>query len=144
MGANLLPHLGEKKMKIKHIALIGVVGLIAAIFIAANFTSAQPQSTQQTSSTQDISKAGVQNVELSFKNYEYQLNPSTLERGVPVRMEVDLSSVTGCMRDVVIPAFGVRKLVGPGNNIIEFVPDKSGTFNIACSMNMGRGTFIVE
>lgn len=89
------------------------------------------------------SNGEVQNVKLSYENYEYKLSPSTLKQGVPVRMEVDLNTVTGCMRSVVINSFGVRQTVREGDNIIEFTPDKSGTFNIVCSMNMGRGTFNV-
>ena len=85
----------------------------------------------------------VQDVKLSFVNYEYKLEPSTLTAGVPVRMIVDMSTVYGCMRDVRIPAFGVSKYVKEGDNVIEFTPNKSGTFNIMCSMNMGRGTFLV-
>ncbi len=86
---------------------------------------------------------GFQEVILSFENYEYKLTPSTLVAGVPVKMNVDLQSVFGCMRDVRIPAFGVSKYVTKGDDIIEFTPTKSGTFNIVCSMNMGRGTFTV-
>lgn len=84
-----------------------------------------------------------QEVKLSFKNYEYVLEPSNLKKDVPVKMIVDLDSVYGCMRDIVIPQFNVKKYVKEKDNIIEFIPNKAGTFNIACSMNMGRGTFIV-
>jgi plastocyanin domain-containing protein len=43
----------------------------------------------------------------------------------------------------VISAFNVRKTFTTASNTIEFTPDKTGTFNIACSMNMYRGTFSV-
>jgi len=59
-------------------------------------------------------------------------------------MEVDLSTVQGCMQTVEIPAFNVEKYVKPGDNVIEFTPNKAGVFNIACSMGMGRNTFTVE
>lgn len=88
-------------------------------------------------------QGGVQNVKLSLENGQYQLSPSTLKKGVPVNMEVDLSTVTGCMTSVTIPGFNVRKYVSPGDNIISFTPDKAGTFYIACSMGMGRNTFTV-
>jgi heme/copper-type cytochrome/quinol oxidase subunit 2 len=85
----------------------------------------------------------VQNVELSFDDEGYVITPNTLKKGVPVRMTVNTNTVTGCMRDVVIKDFGVRKYITPSDNIIEFTPDKEGTFLIACSMNMGRGFFSV-
>jgi uncharacterized protein len=86
---------------------------------------------------------GYQHVELYFINYEYKLVPENLIVGVPVRMEVDLDSVWGCMRAIMIPAFNVRQLVSENNNIVEFTPTRTGKFNILCSMNMGRGQFRV-
>jgi plastocyanin domain-containing protein len=47
------------------------------------------------------------------------------------------------MQSVTMPSFGVRKYVSEGDNIIEFTPDKSGNFDIVCSMGMGRQTFSV-
>lgn len=86
----------------------------------------------------------IQNVKLSMQGWEYKLEPSTLKEGVHVKLEVDMDNVRGCMRDIVINEFGVRKFVNENDNIIEFVPTKSGTFSIVCSMNMGRGSFSVE
>jgi uncharacterized protein len=85
----------------------------------------------------------VQLVTLSFDTAGYVITPNTLKVGVPVKMTVDTNTVTGCMRDVVIKDFGVRKYITPEDNVIEFTPDKTGTFLIACSMNMGRGYFSV-
>ena len=85
----------------------------------------------------------VQDVTLTFENYAYVLTPSSLKLGVPVRMNVDMNTVYGCMRDIRIPAFGVNQYVKEGANIVEFTPTKAGEFQIACSMNMGRGKFKV-
>ena len=86
---------------------------------------------------------GYQHVELYFINYEYKLVPENLIAGIPVRMEVDMDTVYGCMRAIMIPAFNVRKYVNDNDNIVEFTPTKTGVFNIMCTMNMGRGTFRV-
>ncbi|MFT4309621.1 MAG: hypothetical protein ACMXYL_03985 [Candidatus Woesearchaeota archaeon] len=86
---------------------------------------------------------GYQQVTLYFINYEYKLVPENLLVGVPVKMTVDLETVYGCMRAVMIPAFNVRKFVNENDNIILFTPDRTGNFNILCTMNMGRGTFRV-
>jgi hypothetical protein len=88
--------------------------------------------------------AGVQDVTLTLdSNYDYLLMPSTLKKGVPVRMTVDMDKVVGCAASIVIPDFGVRKLVSRADNVITFTPDKTGAFVIHCSMNMYRGTFQV-
>src|SRR3989339_1930213 len=82
----------------------------------------------------------VQIVKLKTEGSGYVLEPSTFKKGVPVRIEADMSKMLGCSRTVVISAFNVRKTVSNSDNIIKFTPDKAGTFNIACSMNMYRGT----
>jgi hypothetical protein len=88
-------------------------------------------------------KDGVQEVTLRMEGWKYIMEPATLQKGIPVKMTVDLKTVTGCMTDIVIPSFNVRKVVRQGDNVIEFTPDKTGDFRMACSMNMGKGTFSV-
>jgi plastocyanin domain-containing protein len=85
----------------------------------------------------------VQNVKLTFDANGYVLTPSTLTKGVPVKMDVDLATVKGCMRTVVISAFNVKKTVKDGDTTIEFTPTKTGKIDIVCGMNMGKGSFTV-
>jgi hypothetical protein len=85
----------------------------------------------------------IQNVKLSVVGGKYILTPSVLKKDIPVRLEADLTTVVGCSRDIVISSFDVRKYVKEKDNIITFTPTKTGTINIACSMNMYRGTFTV-
>ncbi len=85
----------------------------------------------------------VQVVKLSFDDKGYVATPSSVTRGVPVRMDVDLDTVKGCMRTVVIDAFGVKQTVKAGATTIEFTPTKSGPIQIVCGMNMGKGQFTV-
>lgn len=85
----------------------------------------------------------VQIVKLYVQGGSYVIEPAQLKKGIPVRLEADINRMPGCSKDVVISAFGVRKYVKTGDNIIEFTPDKTGTISIACSMNMYRGQFEV-
>ena len=85
----------------------------------------------------------VQLVKLSFDDKGYVVTPSTVTKGVPVKMEVDLDTVKGCMRTVVIDAFKVKQTVKAGATTIEFTPTKSGPIQIVCGMNMGKGQFTV-
>jgi len=82
-------------------------------------------------------------VRLSFDDKGYVVTPSSVTRGVPVKMEVDLDTVKGCMRTVVIDAFDVKQTVKAGATTIEFTPTKSGPIQIVCGMNMGKGQFTV-
>jgi len=85
----------------------------------------------------------VQNVKLTFDDKGYVVTPPTVVKDVPVKMDVDLTTVKGCMRTVVISAFNVKKTVKEGDTTIEFTPTKTGKIEIVCGMNMGHGTFTV-
>ena len=85
----------------------------------------------------------VQVVKLAFDAKGYVVTPSTVTKGIPVRMEVDLATVKGCMRTVVINAFDVKKTVKSGDTTIEFTPTRTGPIQIICGMNMGKGSFTV-
>jgi plastocyanin domain-containing protein len=87
--------------------------------------------------------SAVQVVKLTFDDKGYVVTPSTMTKGVPVKMEVDLGTVKGCMRTVVINAYNVKQTVKDGATTIEFTPTKSGKIDIICGMNMGKGWFTV-
>jgi len=91
----------------------------------------------------DKASAKAQVVKLTFDDKGYVVTPSTVTRGIPVRMDVDLGTVKGCMRTVVINAFNVKQTVKDGATTIEFTPTKSGKIDIICGMNMGKGWFTV-
>ena len=129
------------KIGTKHLVFVGLI-IIAAVFlfstgwknnlgITGNVVKAVPVNGE------------VQNVVLTMGSQGYVMTPDTLKKDVPVRMEVDMNSVVGCTRDVVIPSLGVKEYVTENNNIIEFTPTKKGEIPIRCSMNMARGSFTV-
>ncbi|MEM4260136.1 MAG: cupredoxin domain-containing protein [Candidatus Woesearchaeota archaeon] len=136
----------ENKMN-KYLIMGGaiLIFLFIGIFSIKNFAfgAVDTNRIKTPSQTTQLQTGEVQNVGLSMANGYYVINPSILKVGVPVRMEVDMNTVVGCARDFTIPAFGVRKYVIEGDNIIKFTPTKTGTFNIVCSMNMYKGSFIV-
>ncbi|MBS3091451.1 cupredoxin domain-containing protein [Candidatus Pacearchaeota archaeon] len=115
--------------------------IIFVIVVAGIFVFFRTNIASGISASKSYSNAQV--VKLSVSGSSYILSPSTVKKGAPVRMEADMSKLPGCSKSIVIAAFNVRKVLSDKDNIIEFVPDKAGTFNIACSMNMYRGTFTV-
>ncbi len=93
----------------------------------------------------DVGKTGVRVIRMTQDATGY--HPSTfptLEAGVPVRLIVDSTESYTCATSFVIPQFGIRKQLKPGENIIEFTPKKSGSIPFSCSMGMYRGVFRVE
>jgi len=119
-----------------------IKGMVVALLVVPVLAvvSARAAGDPQVSTSQDKK---VQNVKLSFDDKGYVVTPPTVTKGVPVKMEVDLDTVKGCMRTVVISAFDVKKTVKTGETTIEFTPTKSGKIDIICGMNMGKGMFTV-
>jgi plastocyanin domain-containing protein len=113
---------------------------VAAVVLAVAFFAAPGAVLAQAGKDQ---AKPVQLVKLSFDDKGYVVTPSTVTKGVPVKMDVDLDTVKGCMRTVVIDAFNVKQTVKAGATTIEFTPTKSGPIQIVCGMNMGKGQFTV-
>ena len=83
-------------------------------------------------------------VQLSVQGTTYYPNPIRVKVGVPVQLVADINNMPGCSKSIVMPEFGVNKYLSAGDNMIEFTPSKSGTFQFSCSMNMYHGQIIVE
>jgi plastocyanin domain-containing protein len=83
-------------------------------------------------------------VKLSVQGTTYYPNPIRVKVGVPVQLVADLKNMPGCSKSIVIPEFGINKYLKAGDNVIEFTPNKSGTFQFSCSMNMYQGQIVVE
>jgi plastocyanin domain-containing protein len=88
--------------------------------------------------------AKVQVVKLTVDDKGYVATPSTVVKNVPVRMEVDMNTVKGCNRTVVINAFNVKQTVKDGATAFEFTPTRTGKIEIVCGMNMTKGAFTVN
>jgi plastocyanin domain-containing protein len=116
-------------------SIVGVAALATAVVFAPGGYAAAQAGKEQ------VKK--VQLVTLSFDDKGYVVTPPTVTKGVPVKMDVDLDTVKGCMRTVVIDAFNVKQTVKAGATTIEFTPTKSGPIQIVCGMNMGKGQFTV-
>ncbi len=119
------------------------VGTAAAISTYDANTNAASANAAAGSDNVAASSSDVQVVKLSVQGSNYVLTPNTVKKGIPVRIEADVSSLPGCSRSIVMSAFNVRASFTSSNNAVEFTPNKAGTFNIACSMNMFKGQLTV-
>ncbi len=86
---------------------------------------------------------GVQTVTTTLSTGSYE--PIILGKGVPVRwiIQAEKGNINGCNNEIVIPEFDKQKELEPGDNVIEFTPDKIGTFTYSCWMGMIRSTITV-
>lgn len=90
-----------------------------------------------------IVKEGVQVIHSTLSPGSY---PSiTVQAGMPVKWVIDApkGSINGCNYKLYINEYGIEHQFKSGENIIEFTPTKSGTFNYSCWMGMIRGTIAV-
>jgi len=122
-------------MTVRNMLALAVAFSFAVVVGSAQAPSAPAKPSQE--------QKQVQKVKLSFDDKGYVVTPSTLTKGVPVEMDVDLDTVKGCMRTVVIASLNVKKTVKTGDTLIAFTPDKAGNVPVICGMNMGKGAFTV-
>ncbi len=120
------------------VAAIIVLGLIVTAFV--NLADKQSELAQPT----PIDTTNAQIVSVKVIGSQYVMNPPTIKQGMPTIFEFDMSTVQGCARSVVLPDFKVRKSLSAQDNKIEFLPLQTGTYRIACSMNMYTGSFNVQ
>lgn len=75
----------------------------------------------------------------------YQPSEVKLKKGVPVRLRFIRKDTGGCSEELVIPDFGVKKtLPALAETVVEFTPDKAGTFPFTCGMGMLKGQLVVN
>ena len=75
---------------------------------------------------------------ITTKLSPYGYTPITVKAGIPVKWTIraEAGSINGCNNVMVIPHFKIEKELIPGDNIIEFIPKKSGVFPYSCWMGM--------
>ncbi|MBR1403553.1 MAG: sulfite exporter TauE/SafE family protein [Treponema sp.] len=115
--------------------------------------SAATQGTEQKSSPKTESKsAGGSNIEIvdGKQIVKSTLNPYrypaiTVKKGVPVHWEIEAgeNALNGCNYKMIFRDFGFMYTMDYGTNVIEFTPEKAGTFQYTCWMGMVRGVVTV-
>lgn len=65
-------------------------------------------------------------------------DPINIQAGIPVQwtIQADESAINGCNNEIIIPKYNIKKILAPGDNIIEFTPTESGTVVFSCWMGM--------
>ncbi len=86
---------------------------------------------------------GVQVVRMVENSKGYSPNKFAIEKGVPVRWEIDAQAVYSCASSLVVSKLDIRKTLESGINIIEFTPEEVGRIPFSCSMGMYSGEFNV-
>jgi sulfite exporter TauE/SafE len=69
----------------------------------------------------------------------------TVQRGVPVKWIITAprGSINGCNNRMIIREYRIEHPLVPGENVIEFMPEKTGRFSYSCWMGMIRSPITV-
>ena len=120
------------------VGMIFVILLVAGFFlIGSNLSSGVSGAAIGTVS------GDVQIVKMRVEGSQYIFEPSSVRKGTAVRLEADISKMPGCSKSVISSELNIKKNFNSVDNTFEFTPNKAGTFYIACSMNMYKGTLTV-
>lgn len=73
-------------------------------------------------------------INLSYESYDDII----VQKGKKVKLIINVPKkyLTGCNNVIMIKEFNIKKKLNVGENIIEFTPDKVGTYSMNCWMNM--------
>ena len=87
---------------------------------------------------------GVQLIESTLMPRQYPT--ITVQAGTPVRwtIEAPARSINGCNEIMFIPEYELVHEFTEGENVIEFTPQRTGTFPYSCWMGMIRGSIVVK
>ncbi|MDR2631300.1 MAG: sulfite exporter TauE/SafE family protein [Spirochaetaceae bacterium] len=70
----------------------------------------------------------------------------TVQAGIPVRWTINApaESINGCNNRMIIREYGIEYRFKPGENVIEFTPERTGKFSYSCWMGMIRSSITVS
>lgn len=86
---------------------------------------------------------GVQVVNMDQLAGGYKPNKFTIKKGIPVKWVINAKKADACSGSIMASKIGVRKILEPGENIIEFTPKETGEIKFSCLMGMYSGKFVV-
>lgn len=92
-----------------------------------------------------IAKPRFQTAKVRISERGYEPIAFKLRRGVPARVTFVRTTDATCAKEIVLPDFDIRRAL-PLNEtvVVNFTPNKRGTFTFVCGMNMMRGQLIVQ
>ena len=125
-------------MKIRKNTLFGVIALILILGVGF-FVFAEGKG----EINGKVISGNAQVVKFYVEGSQYVFEPSSVKKGIPVRLEADISRMPGCSKSIISSELGIRKTFSSSDNTLVFTPNKAGTFYVACSMNMYKGTLTV-
>jgi len=122
---------------------VAALGLVAVALVSWNIWGPPPGSYSNDPPSSSIVGDTEQVVNSTLLPNKYP--HITVQVGVPVKWIIDApaGSINGCNNRFIIPEYDIEYTFQPGENIIEFTPEKEGVFEYSCWMGMIYGTITV-
>lgn len=99
-------------------------------------TSPQPAQTNETK---------VQTAKIMVTDKGYEPASLNLKQGVPARVTFTRTTESACAEEIVLPDYKIKQKL-PLNKpvVVNFTPEKTGTFAFTCGMKMMKGQVVVK
>jgi sulfite exporter TauE/SafE/copper chaperone CopZ len=112
----------------------------AASITAALNPFASPGGPAEAGTFEPVIEKGYQIVNSSLSGGRYPA--ITIQQGIPVKWTITApqGSINGCNNRMIIREYRIEHRFQPGENVIEFTPDKTGRFPYSCWMGMIRSS----
>jgi len=132
------------------LVLIGLVVFFQPIsqyiqkFTGTTNTEVSADTTLESKPVKAEQKQGYQEAVVTVEEFGYKNENVKVKLGVPVKLRFQKDYKGGCLSELIIKELNIQKNLDEGDNIVEFTPDKTGTYTFNCSMGMFTGKIIVE
>jgi sulfite exporter TauE/SafE len=92
---------------------------------------------------ESVISGGVQVVNSTLSSGRYPA--ITVQQGIPVRWTINApqGSINGCNNRMIVREYGIEHRFQTGDNVIEFMPERTGKFSYSCWMGMIRSSITV-
>jgi len=119
--------------------LVLLAGAAAIVWVNWYFFLAE-----KTAATATVGASGAQEVTIRVRG---GYDPATVRvaKGRPVRLVFDRQEDSSCSEEVVIPDLRVKRFLPAfQKTVVEFEPERAGTYEVTCGMGMLHGRIVVE
>ncbi|NYZ79519.1 sulfite exporter TauE/SafE family protein [Candidatus Micrarchaeota archaeon] len=110
--------------------------------LSALQASASPANLANATSSINFS-GGYQIIRMNVTSSGWKPNSFVLQKGVPVKWIINGIQITSCNNRIIVRDYGLDFPINPGEQTVEFTPDKEGVVRWSCWMGMIPGTFVV-
>ena len=146
LSANLTPKLLKASGVI--VMVLGAIMLnrglaLAGSGIAFSTLVARVSTAMSPAAVETLASDSEQTITMDVLVGRFAPNQFTLRKGVPVKWVIDGKELNECNRSIVVPTYGLKVMLHPGKQTIDFTPQEAGVVPWSCSMGVIPGTFIV-